>query len=185
MNLIDLRAISEGCDIDEVENIGGYAALYEINTGAIQSIKHAMAGNTKEAKALMVEAKILARDGKRSEARKKLDKAIALLKQNRREAEEIDDDGILEHILIASVMSIVPTVGSLAYSIGYYISWYHLRQQAAKGDTYSNRKATRSPNLIKEALFGPLRAAGYSRSVVLAGYDKLIEECEMIKRNLD
>lgn len=54
MELIDLRAISEGCDIEAVRTFGGAAMLEcadvmnEVNKGAFQSIQHALMGTAKE-----------------------------------------------------------------------------------------------------------------------------------------
>ena len=183
-------ALSESADEAEFwshmneQAIRADQAMNEINTGAIQSIQHAMKGYSKTAKEYMTNAKVQIRDGKTKEAKESLDRAIKDMKEARKEAEQIDDDGMLEHILISSIMSMVPLIGSLGYAVGHYYSWSTVRTQSDKGDAYSNRHPGRKKNLVLEFFLGPLRGAGYSRSMILAGYDKLIGECEIIKKSI-
>lgn len=186
--LSELRAISEASteELRYITYINECAkSLNEVHTGAIQSIQHAISHNNDEAKGLMQDANRYIRDGKKAEAKKAIDKAIKILKDNRKEAEKIDDDGLLEHLLIASLMSMIPGIGSLAYSVGYYAEWYCLRTQSDKGDEYSKAHPSMRKNLAMEFFFGKLIAKGYSRNTVLAGYDDLIAECEAIKRRID
>ena len=159
-------------------------AMNEINTGAFQSISHAMKGYSKTAKEYMNNAKIQIRDGKEKEAKESLDRAIKVLKEARKEAEQIDDDGFLEHIAIQMIMNLVAPIGTIAYMVGHYYSWYTVRKQSDKGDAYSNKHPERKKNLVLEFFLGKLRSAGYSRSMILAGYDKLIGECEIIKKSI-
>lgn len=159
-------------------------AMNEINTGAFQSISHAMKGYSKTAKEYMNNAKIQIRDGKEKEAKESLDRAIKVLKEARKEAEQIDDDGFLEHIAIQMIMNLVAPIGTIAYLVGHYYSWYTVRKQSDKGDAYSNKHPERKKNLVLEFFLGKLRGAGYSRSMILAGYDKLIGECEIIKKSI-
>jgi hypothetical protein len=186
--LSELRAISEASseELRYINHLHECAnVMNEVHTGAIESIKHALSVNNQEAKDLMTQANSQIRDGKKAEAKKSLDKAIKILKENRKKAEEIDDDGLLEHLLISSLMSMIPGVGSIAYAIGYYAEWYALRDQSSKGDVYSKAHPGMRKNLAMEFFFGKLIAKGYSRNTVLAGYDKLIDECESIKRHID
>ena len=176
----DLEAIMD----EAVGEIHDGIPMNEVNTGAIESIQHVFKGYSKEAKEHMQNAKLLQSQNKTKEAKDEINKAIEILKKGRKEAELIDDDGILEHIVISMIMGVFGSLGSLAYSIGFYVSWYNLRKQSAKGDTCSNRHSDRDRNLIPEFLFGPLRGAGWSRSNVLAGYDKLIKECENVRNHM-
>lgn len=159
--------------------------LNEINTGSIDSIKHALEGKSKLGKEALASAKRKYNKGDYKGAKADIDDAIDALKDARSEAEEIDDDGILENLLIAAIMSIVPVFGSLAYTVGMFYSWYTLRKQSDKGDAYSNRHPNRQKNFVLEFLFGKLRGAGYSRSMLLSGYDKLIGECQKLKKLID
>ena len=159
-------------------------SMNEINTGAIQSIQHAMKGYSKTAKEYINSAKSHIRDGEDKQAKQDLDRAIKVLKDARKEAEQIDDDGILEDAVIQMVMGLFAPIGSIAYLVGRYYSWYTLRQQTNKGDTYSNKHPERKKNLVLEFFLGKLPGAGYSRSMILAGYDKLIDECELIKKSI-
>lgn len=176
----DLEAIMD----EAVGEIHDGIPMNEVNTGAIESIQHVFKGYSKEAKEHMQNAKRLQSQDKPKEAKDEINKAIEILKKGRKEAEQIDDDGILEHIVISMIMGVFGPLGALAYNIGFFISWYNLQSQSAKGDTYSNRHPDRDRNLILEGLFGKLRGAGWSRSNVLAGYDKLIKECENVRNRM-
>lgn len=186
--LTELRAISEA-STEELRYINYInecvKSLNEAHTGALEAIEHAITTNNQEAKDLMAKANSQLRDGKKADAKRSVQSAIKLLKENRKKAEQIDDDGILESLIISSVMSLIPGVGSLAYSIGFYASWYTLRTQSDKGDEYSKAHPSMRKNLAMEFFFGKLIAKGYSRSVVLAGYDKLIDECYAIEKRID
>lgn len=187
MELIDLRAISEGCDIEGVRTFGGAAMLEcadvmnEVNKGAFQSIKHALSGTAKEVRDEIKEASIAIKKEEKKTAKKHLDTALELIKKGRKEAEEIEDDGFLEHCVISMVMSLVPYLGSIAYSVGFWANWYNLRDQVDKGAQYSNKHPERKKNAVLEILFGVTRGAGYSRAQVLAGYDKMAKDIEKLK----
>lgn len=159
-------------------------ALNEINTGAFQSIKAAFSAHLKAAKTYMNMAEQHLSKGENDKAVQAYDTAIRELKAGRKEAEKIDDDGLLEHVVIMGIMTLVPVVGNIAYSVGRIYNWYNLRKQNKKGDTYSNKHKDRRKNLVLEFFLGPARAAGYSRSTVLAGYDKLIKECETMRSSI-
>lgn len=178
--------LTESADVVEVNRkLIQCSSLDEVHTGAIQSIQHAFSDKLKDAKQCIREANQLASDGKNADAKKKLDEAIKLLKDGRKDAEKIDDDGILEHLIISGVMSIVGPIGTLAVNVGYYVSWYNLHTGAKEGKVeYSKTHPTMKPNLVMEWLFGKLIAKGYSRATVLAGYDKLIKECETLKSQM-
>lgn len=159
--------------------------LNEINKGPFEAIAHVMQNRTKNAKALIQEANKAYRDEDYKTAKKKIDQAIDELKKNRKDAEKIDDDGFLSTITTSMILSLAGPIGTLAGSIGFFYSWYTLRTQTDKGDTYSNRNPERKKNLILEFFLGKYRAAGWSRSMVLASYDKLIDEANRIKSKID
>lgn len=191
MELIDLRAISEGCDIEAVRTFGGAAMLEcadvmnEVNKGAFQSIQHALMGTAKEVRDEAKAASSAIKDDDKKNAKKHLDKALELIKKGRKEAEEIEDDGFLEHIVISMIMSIVPYFGAIAYQVGFISNWLTLRNQVDKGAQYSNKHPERKKNAFLELIFGVARGAGYSRAQVLAGYDKMTKEIEKLKEKVD
>ena len=165
----------------EAADILNTYCIDEVNKGAIQSIQAAFSADIKTGKAMLAAAKENIKKGETKKAKTQLDAAIKAFKDGRKEAEKIEDDGFLEHMLIGGIMQLIPVVGSIAYAVGHVISWYNLRKQSDKGDAYSNKHPDRKKNLALEFFFGKLRGAGYSRSTVLAGYDKFIEECEKLK----
>lgn len=191
MSLEYLRAIVLAETAEEAETYkyldehANWRELNEINTGAFDSIQHAMKGYSKQATTEINNAKMHIRDGKYAEARKALDRATKIIKSARKEAEMIDDDGFLEDMVISFVMSLFAPIGSIAYLVGHYYSWYTLRKQTDKGDAYSNKHPARGKNLFLEFILGKLRGAGYSRSMILASYDKLIDQIEIIKKSID
>lgn len=158
-------------------------ALNELHTGAFQSIKHIIDGHNKEGKSFMADAKRSYAKGDYKQATKEVDLAIKSLKDARKVAEGIDDDGIIESIAFG-MLSFVPIIGSLGMTVGHIYNWYNLRKQADKGDVYSNTKASRGKNFALEFLFGKFRHAGWSRASILAGYDKLLRECDLIKKKI-
>lgn len=184
-----LREFAEGNITQEEYNmlfmIETASELNEINKGPFEAISHVMQDRTKNAKALMQEANKAYRDEDYKTAKKKIDQAIDDLKKNRKDAEKIDDDGFLSTITVNMILSLAGPIGALAGSIGFFYSWYTLRTQTDKGDTYSNRNPERKKNLILEFFLGQYRAAGWSRSMVLASYDKLIDEANRIKSRID
>ena len=184
-----LREFAEGNITQEEYNtlfmIETASELNEINKGPFEAITHVMQDRTKNAKILMQEANKAYRDEDYKTAKKKIDQAIDDLKKNRKDAEKIDDDGILSTITVSMILSLAGPIGTLANSIGFFYSWYTLRTQTDKGDTYSNRNPERKKNLILEFFIGKWRAAGWSRSMVLASYDKLIDEANRIKSRIN
>ena len=184
-----LREFAEGNITQEEYNtlymIETASELNEINKGPFEAIAHIMQDRTKNAKALMQEANKAYRDEDYKTAKKKIDQAIDELKKNRKDAEKIDDDGFLSTITVSMILSLAGPIGTLAGSIGFFYSWYTLRTQTDKGDIYSNRNPERKKNLILEFFLGKYRAAGWSRSMVLASYDKLIDEANRIKSKID
>lgn len=191
MELIDLRAISEGCDIEAVRMFGGAAMLEcadvmnEINKGAFQSIQHALKGTAKDVRDEIKAASSAIKDDDKKNAKKHLDKAIDLIKKGRKEAEEIEDDGLLEHLVISMIMSLVPYLGTIAYQSGFYSNWFNLRDQVKKGAQYSNKHPERKKNAFLELMFGVARGAGYSRAQILTGYDKMAKDIEKLKEKVD
>ena len=196
MNLAELSCLGEcGADPMLIENFGIDAinetaeildeAKVKMQFGAIQSIKQAFSADNKAAKEELAAAQRAYNKDDKAEAKKHIDTAIKSLEAARKEAEKIDDDGVLETMLIASVMSMVPGIGSFAYTIGFYYSWYCLRDQSSKGDEYSKIEPSRRKNFALEYFFGKYRRAGYSRATLLAGYDKLIDEAYNLKKRID
>lgn len=190
-SIIDLRAISEGCDVEAVRIFGGTTMLEcadvmnEVNKGAFQSIKHALTGTAKDVRDEAKAASEAINDNDKKNAKKHLDKALELIKKGRKEAEEIEDDGFLEHIVISMIMSLVPYFGSIAYQVGFISNWLNLRDQADKGAKYSNKHPERKKNAFLEIMFGPARSAGYSRAQILTGYDKMTKDIERLKEKVD
>ena len=190
-SIIDLRAISEGCDVEAVRIFGGTTMLEcadvmnEVNKGAFQSIKHALMGTAKDVRDEAKAASEAINDNDKKNAKKHLDKALELIKKGRKEAEEIEDDGFLEHIVISMIMSLVPYFGSIAYQVGYISNWLNLRDQADKGAKYSNKHPERKKNAFLEIMFGIARGAGYSRAQILTGYDKMTKDIERLKEKVD
>lgn len=188
MELIDLRAISEGCDIDAVEMFGGdilmesAEALNEVMTGTTDAIKVAFSDDAKKARAEMKLAKNAVKEKNKKAALNHIDECIKLCKKLKEDAKEIDDDGFLSHWLTNIILGIVPYIGMIAVSVNLVLSWYNLRDQSDKGNMkYSNRHEDRKKNLALEYFFGNIRAAGYSRANVLAGLDKMIGEAEVLR----
>ena len=188
MELIDLRAISEGCDIDAVEMFGGdilmesAEALNEVMTGTTDAIKVAFSDDAKKARAEMKLAKNAVKEKNKKAALNHIDECVKLCKKLKEDAKEIDDDGFLSHWLTNIILSIVPYIGMIAVSVNLVLSWYNLRDQSDKGNMkYSNRHEDRKKNLALEYFFGNIRAAGYSRANVLAGLDKMISEAEILR----
>lgn len=188
MELIDLRAISEGCDVDAVEMFGGEimmenaAALNEVMKGTTDAIKVAFSDDAKKARQEMNLAKNAVKEKNKKAAIDHLDECIKLCKKLKEDAKEIDDDGFLSHWLTNMILGIIPWIGMIAVSVNYIISWYNLRDQSNKGNMkYSNRHENRKKNLALEYFFGNVRAAGYSRANVLAALDKMIGEAETLR----
>lgn len=192
MELIDLRAISEGCDIDAVEMFGGdilmesAEALNEVMTGTTDAIKVALSDDAKKAREEMKLAKSALKEKNKKAAIDHTNECIKLCKKLKEKAKDIDDDGILSKILTNLILGLIPFVGYIAISVNYIISWYNLRDQSDKGNMkYSNRHENRKKNLALEFFFGSnWRAAGYSRAQVLAALDKMIGECETLVKKI-
>ena len=143
--------------------------------------RSALMGTAKEVRDEAKAASSAIKDDDKKNAKKHLGKALELIKKGRKEAEEIEDDGLLEHIVISMIMSIVPYFGTIAYQAGFISNWLTLRNQVDKGAQYSNKHPERKKNAFLELMFGVARGAGYSRAQVLAGYDKMTKEIEKLK----
>ena len=177
--------LAESVDEAMLYNKIDIAEMNEINTGAVESIEHAIKNYKKDIVYDINTAKAHIRDGKKAEAKKSLDAAMSKVKSARKEAEMIDDDGLLETIAINFILGIFGPLGAVASTVGLYYSWYTLRKQAGKGDTYSNRHPERSKNIVLEFFLGKIRGAGWSRSIILNSYDKLIDEIDRLKKSID
>lgn len=107
--LRDLRAMQAGFDPVLVEAVGGE---YLLNEGAkLKSVKIQLSEKARDAKALMKEAQSLGKEGKRAQAEKKYDAAIAKLKELEKEAETIEDDNVVVSFLDGMIQSFVLGAG--------------------------------------------------------------------------
>lgn len=192
MELCDLRAISEGYDIEAVDMLGGNVlmesaeALNEVMTGTTDAIKLALSDDAKNAREEMKLAKNALKEKNKKAAIDHANECIKLCKKLKEQAKDIDDDGMLSKILTNMILVMIPIVGAMAVSVNQVISWYNLRDQSDKGNMkYSNRHEKRKKNLALEFFFGSnWRAAGYSRAQVLAALDKMIGECETLVKKI-
>lgn len=104
-DLIDMRAILEGCDVDAVNCFGGAYCLQE---GAnIQSFKIQNSENAKKAKAA-------AKSGDKNKAVSKYEEAIKYLKLLKKDCEAIDDDHIVMVFLDSFIRAMIPELAAIA-----------------------------------------------------------------------
>lgn len=197
MNIFDLRMLSESADYQEVDSRMHIMALEsadyskELNegmgdVGASESIEFACRKDIRQAKKTIREANKALKKGDKAGAKKKCDEAIKLLKQIRDEAEQIEDDGIIESMIIVfCIQFVLGGFGSIVWDLGMFAQTFMLRKQTNKGGmNYSNKYPYKDKNLIMEVLFGKFQSAGYSRAQVLTGLDRLISKAEKIKNSI-
>lgn len=111
-DLIDMRAILEGCDVDSVDCFGGAYCLQE---GAnIQSFKIQNSENAKKAKSCIKEAKAAAKSGDKNKAVSKYEEAIKYLKLLKKDCEAIDDDHIVMVFLDSFIRAMIPELAAIA-----------------------------------------------------------------------
>src|SRR5699024_10614227 len=110
-DLIDMRAILEGCDVDAVDCFGGAYCLQE---GAnIQSFKIQNSENAKKAKSCIKEAKAAAKSGDKNKAVSKYEEAIKYLKLLKKDCEAIDDDHIVMVFLDSFIRAMIPELAAI------------------------------------------------------------------------
>lgn len=109
MTLCDLRAISEGYDIEDVELFGGTLLMNEAFDAVRSKIRLKLSADMKEAKAEMRLARKLSRTDIK-ESIKHYDKSLTVLKRLRQQAKQIEDDHIAEYLTIAFFKVIVTDI---------------------------------------------------------------------------
>lgn len=100
MTLRDLRAISEGYNIEEVELFGGTLLVNEAFDAVRSKIRLKLSADMKEAKAEMRLARKLSRTDIKA-AIKHYDKSLTALKRLYQKAKQIEDDHIAEYLTIS------------------------------------------------------------------------------------
>lgn len=100
MTLRDLRAISEGHNIEDVELFGGTLLMNEAFDAVRSKIRLKLSADMKEAKAEMRLARKLSRTDIK-ESIKHYDRSLIALKGLRQQAKQIEDDHIAEYLTIA------------------------------------------------------------------------------------
>lgn len=100
MTLCDLRAISEGYNIEDVELFGSTLLMNEAFDAVRSKIRLKLSADMKEAKAEMRLARKLSRTDIK-ESIKHYDKSLTALKRLRQKAKQIEDDHIAEYLTIA------------------------------------------------------------------------------------
>lgn len=169
--------------------------MNEINKGQIQGdiheIESRLTGHIKNAKAAMKQANNLVAAGDKKAAKRQLDYALNELKAGRKEAEKIEDDGLLAGLVETIVVGLIPALGELIWLVHKFVTWYFLHTKSTKGEVeFSKKHPKLKPNLVREFFFGVILpkgtiARGFTRARVLGAYDKLIDTVKIARNSVD
>lgn len=197
MELSDLRLISEGVDLDYLENFNECAS--EIMNEAFadaykKSLKVRFGKKIKEAKKLMHEGKKLAKTDSKA-AIAKYDEVLKILNESKKEINKIEDDDLATVFTITVIRGVIPIIayaiisplnlftivaGAIGTMIGTFV-W------SGKGlDDLT--KALNDPEYAKKVDLDPKTGEakklphkdgdgykGFSRAEAMACYDRMIE----------
>ena len=172
--------------IVEAAGILNVYCMDEVNWGTSQSVKEAFSSEMKDGRSALKAARTQLNSGDYDTAKTNVERAARCLKVGRKRANEIDDNGFIESALYGMALSMIPVVGIVAGAVHTYAGMFNLRKLSKEGRMqYSKKHPERKKNLVLEILFGTSRSAGFSRSLILSAYDKLIKECEYLSKQID
>lgn len=159
-----------------------------------KGIKEMIVGHVQKAKGHLRSATKQLKSGDKTAAKASLQKAIDEIKQGRKEAEQMDDDNILEQIIIMFIVGVGPVITgcAVAMSIGLGIETIfgvlRIFSQTKMINDPEHRKEVAKKIKGKDALeaYGIARKENMkiTRYQLLKAYDNLIKDCETLKSQI-